>query len=371
MPLVVVDARGLTFRPSGARTRLVSLLSAYAALPERFDVCVVATAARGAPEHFRGCDLEVIEQQLTARRKAQAALRLVGHPFDFADLVHRETLPVPVLQRVPVLVTIHDLRSSEARSLASSVGKGFYERVVFPRAAQSLSRIIAVSQATAAQVELHLGVEEAVVAVIPNGVTGPGTNQATARTVDEPYVLAFGHMEPRKNLQTVLPAMQLAARSPHVPNVLVIAGRDLGGANPLRQAYAALRAPTFELIVIDDVDDAMRESLLQHAECLVAPSKIEGFGLVPLEALSRGTPAVVADIPATREAMGTAADFVDPDRPAAFAHAIEKVVDNPHRLLANAPGVLSHHSWVRSAELLHQVWTTSLDPSRRLGGTSP
>jgi glycosyltransferase involved in cell wall biosynthesis len=47
----------------------------------------------------------------------------------------------------------------------------------------------------------------------------------------------------------------------------------------------------------------------RRAEVVVCPSRFEGFGLTPMEAIACGRPVVVSDIPPHREFLGTAPRF--------------------------------------------------------------
>jgi len=47
----------------------------------------------------------------------------------------------------------------------------------------------------------------------------------------------------------------------------------------------------------------------RSAEVVVCPSRFEGFGLTPMEAIACGRPVVVSDIPPHREFLGTAPRF--------------------------------------------------------------
>jgi glycosyltransferase involved in cell wall biosynthesis len=49
------------------------------------------------------------------------------------------------------------------------------------------------------------------------------------------------------------------------------------------------------------------------AELFVFPSLYEGFGLAPLEAMACGTPVVASSLPALVEAVGDAAELVNPE----------------------------------------------------------
>jgi glycosyltransferase involved in cell wall biosynthesis len=82
------------------------------------------------------------------------------------------------------------------------------------------------------------------------------------------------------------------------------------------------------------------------------PSWLEGFGLPPLEALARGTPAIVSDLPVFEETLGAAALRFAPGDAAALADALLRVGRERERLLAAAPPL---PRWQDAAGTLHAV----------------
>ncbi len=84
-----------------------------------------------------------------------------------------------------------------------------------------------------------------------------------------------------------------------------------------------------------NIRNALEAGSLSHAETLermgqaevfVSPSLYEPFGLAALEAAACRTPLVLADIPTYREVWDSAALFVPPNDPAAYAEAIERLL---------------------------------------------
>jgi glycosyltransferase involved in cell wall biosynthesis len=73
-----------------------------------------------------------------------------------------------------------------------------------------------------------------------------------------------------------------------------------------------------------DVVDAYR-----RAAVAVCPSRFEGFGLAPIEAIAVGTPAVASDIPPHREFVGHAAEFFSPDDEHTLLKAIGAALHRP------------------------------------------
>ena len=94
------------------------------------------------------------------------------------------------------------------------------------------------------------------------------------------------------------------------------------------------------------------DALYHHALAVVLPSWLEGYGLPPLEALARGTPAVVADLPIYDGTLGGAALRFPAGDAAALADALARVEGERERLLAAAPPL---PSWREAAEALRGI----------------
>ena len=73
---------------------------------------------------------------------------------------------------------------------------------------------------------------------------------------------------------------------------------------------------------IGRVDEEDKAALYRNAECFVFPSRFEGFGLGPLEAMACGTPVVTTDSTSLPEVVGPAAFTVDADDARDMAGAI-------------------------------------------------
>jgi glycosyltransferase involved in cell wall biosynthesis len=79
--------------------------------------------------------------------------------------------------------------------------------------------------------------------------------------------------------------------------------------------------------ILGRVTDAELRALYENAICLIFPSRYEGFGLPPLEAMTCGCPLVAAHAGAVPEVCGDAALWFDPLRPETLVEALERLLD--------------------------------------------
>jgi glycosyltransferase involved in cell wall biosynthesis len=92
--------------------------------------------------------------------------------------------------------------------------------------------------------------------------------------------------------------------------------------------------------------------LVAGALALVHPSRYEGFGLTPLEAMASGTPAVVSEAGSLPEVTGGAALTADADDPDAWAGRLEQLRDDEgirSDLIARGGERAAEFTWQRAA----------------------
>jgi glycosyltransferase involved in cell wall biosynthesis len=158
----------------------------------------------------------------------------------------------------------------------------------------------------------------------------------------------MGSFMPYKNVETL--ARALHALPGHRLHLL----SRIGDAD--RARLTAL-APEGALVIHDGVTDAEYGELLDGALALATMSLDEGFGLPLVEAMVRGTPVVVSDIPIFREIGGEAAVYADPRDVAAVAAAIRELGDPDAwaRRSAASREQAARFDWNRSARALLEV----------------
>jgi glycosyltransferase involved in cell wall biosynthesis len=143
--------------------------------------------------------------------------------------------------------------------------------------------------------------------------------------------LMVGTIEPRKgHLQAISAFEHLWRRGVDVDLVIVGAEGWRGLPDDQRRTIpaivAALRASPEHgkrLRWIEKLNDDLLESVYRDADCLLAASDGEGFGLPLIEAAQHGTPILARNLPVFREIAGDHATWFEGEKPEDLARAVE------------------------------------------------
>lgn len=133
------------------------------------------------------------------------------------------------------------------------------------------------------------------------------------RPLDKPYFVVLSTIEPRKNHLLLLHVWRqlVAELGDAAPQLVVIGQRgwECEQVVDLLDRCEALRGHVVELSRCDDRELA---TWLAHAQALLFPSFIEGFGIPLVEAMMLGVPVIASDLPVFREIAGDIPRYLDP-----------------------------------------------------------
>lgn len=254
---------------------------------QKDDVEVYSLSWRSYGHHLTDNVSNSLFRRLAAARLDILLQDELNHPSLFW---HNRRLQATV--SYPIISVVHHLRSDEGRPFWQN---WFYRRIERQYLA-SVDGFVTNSEATRTAVEALVGPDKPVVVARPGGdrwrirLDGTGI-RARANEPGPLRVVFLGNLIPRKGLHTLLAAL---ARMPAGTVTLDVIGSP--AADP---AYSArMQALAGELHLEAGVAfrgllaDAQVAEHLTGSHALVVPSRHEGFGIVYLEGMGFGLPAI-------------------------------------------------------------------------------
>jgi glycosyltransferase involved in cell wall biosynthesis len=328
---VAIDATPLLGVRAGIGQYVAGLVSALDALVDGPEIVLTAFTWRGADglASWAAPRRAVATRRVPARLLQQTWLRGPFPPVEWlsgpVDVFHGTNFVLPPTRRAAGVVTIHDLAYLDHPDTVTPATLR-YRRLV-PAGLRRAGAVCTPSRTVADRVVEVYGVDPRRVFVTPNGLgarwragpSRPAPAWLRARGLPERYVLFVGTVEPRKNVPVLLDAYRRLLARGERPPALVVAGSP--GWDP---APAAVDLPADTVVVTGYLADDDLATVTAGASCLVLPSRAEGFGLPPLEALACGVPVVVSDLPVFREVLGPFATYVPPGNAEALAAAVAR-----------------------------------------------
>ena len=253
------------------------------------------------------------------------------------DLYHSLFYAAPVRRPpgVKVVQTVHDL-TPVLFPEAFTRRQRLIFRAAFACAARA-DRVVSVSENTRRDLARLAAIPPAHVEVIPPGIdpafrdapvcTEPDPALLERHGVDGPYLLHVGGFDPVKNLSAALEALA-RLRGEGFPHRLVVAG-DPGSHGPAFRREAERLWIEAAVTTTGWIPVSGLIRLYQGAEVMVYPSRYEGFGLPPVEAMACGTPVVASSAGSLPEVLGDSCPLVDPDDAEGFAREIGRLLRDP------------------------------------------
>ncbi len=268
-------------------------------------------------------------------------------------------LPLVRTPGKPYVVTVHDLIPLLMPETVSRAYRWQF-RLWLARSVRVADRIVCVSECTRNDLLARHPEAADKVSVAYNGVDHVDGHVPDATTEDflralslpQRFALYAGSLDVRKNVSLVLDALErLKARGRPVP--LVMMGQAWFGSGAVETRVARLRSEGHDIRTLGYQSEPVFFELMRRATVFVFPSRYEGFGLPPLEAMRLGTPAIVSTTGATPEVCGEAAPAVRPDDAEGLAEAMDRLMrsDAERRRWADeGRKQAARFTWARCAE---------------------
>ncbi|MDQ6801706.1 MAG: glycosyltransferase family 4 protein [Acidobacteriota bacterium] len=256
-----------------------------------------------------------------------------------ADVLWGPHGTVPIALRIPSVVTLHDFTS------LTMPGRHIFKTIAsfnlfISESLKRAGRVAAVSKTIANEAMHWFGVPREIIEIIPNGVDEffhPGGARGE-------YILFVGTLEPRKGIDDLIAAWH-SIPMPRPP--LILCGERGWGVH----VPAGIEVTGW-------IDRERLRELYRGARIFVYPSRYEGFGIPPLEAMACGAPVIATRTGAIPDYAEGAALLINPgDRDGLRSAMLRLLGDAQLRDDLGARGVerAKQFRWERSAQLMTEL----------------
>ena len=344
--------------PGGSAVAALELAAALRSAPTPTEIVAVGAARKNGGGNVSLPNPTVsyrLPYPLLYEKWNRSELGSVDRLVPDADAVHLTLALCPAKDRLPQVCTVHDMFPFTHPETLTARGAKVLQAGLH-RVLERADLIATPSQASADELVTH-GADADRVRVVPWGATPVEFSDIDLEQIrrrhglPDRFVMFAGTVEPRKNLDVLLAAIELAQDDVH----LVLVGPSGWGEVSTRvRGLAAERVRVLGSLERRDLLGAMT---MASAVCM--PSLAEGFGLPALEAMAQGTPVIHSATPALREVVGDAGPSVAVDDVAGWADEMSSFILDEARsaelgLVARERALPS--TWERTAAIMRSVY---------------
>lgn len=296
----------------------------------------------------------------------------LGIPFHFfiptdADVLQFFNFTIPQGIDAKTVTIVHDMAY---KAIPEAVPKKtqMWLQNWLPRTCRQCSVIATVSSFSKSEIMKYLGIEKSKIEVVYSGVDTDIYRPMIDRSVIQDvldkyhikgkYFLYVGTLEPRKNVTKIIEAyVEYKRRSPE-PAILVLVGKKGWMYDEIFREIRDLGIEA-DVIITGYMKDEDKRKMIQGASVFVFPSKYEGFGTPPLEAMACGVPVISSNMSSLPEVVGEGGILVNPDSAGEIADAMVYLMDNcnaRYEMGRKAFAQAQRFTWEKTAERMRQIY---------------
>lgn len=272
---------------------------------------------------------------------------------DFVHFPANKGTP-PLYRKVLTVVTINDLIPFALPKLyfTNMIDERMY-RLTSRLSARSADLIVTLSEYSKNDIYRNLDCRCEVVIVPPaHFLDAPVVDEEVIRSPEENHYLYFGGYDPRKGIEILVAAFHELYTAGAVKIPLIIVGEPRYDSMPGLREKILAASRDGAVIETGALPDRELAHFIRNAKALIYPSRYEGFGLPPLEAMTLGCPVITTKATSIPEVCGDAALYVTPEDRGALATAILAMENHDHlRRDLRAKGIerAKMFTWEKSA----------------------
>jgi glycosyltransferase involved in cell wall biosynthesis len=319
---VGIDVTPLLAQRTGVDQYIVQLLRALPRVAPEAHFTVFANREDSAELAGLPANVELRAMSVRSRTRRLLFQQLLLPPVASSlglDVLHSTSFFQPVWRgRVQHFLSVHDMTSFSHPDVHTRLRRSRVYRAGITASVRRANLISVPSQFVADELlRIEPSVPRARVRVVPYGIgdqfsaVGAGEIERVRAKLRLParYILFVGTIQPRKGVDVLVEAYRRLVEEQRVPEHLVLAGDRGWGLDELRDVLQT--APLQHCVHLPGyVSERDLPALYAGASVFVYPSRVEGFGFPPLEAMAVGIPVIACDTSAVTENLRGAAELV-------------------------------------------------------------
>ncbi len=237
------------------------------------------------------------------------------------------------MERTPYVLTVHDMSWHLFPEFFTTKDQMAFKLNRPEQTINNARTIICPSTSTRTDLLSYSKQSEDKIQVVPHGIDQTIFNHKptpqdhgikSKYSLNRPYLLFLGTLEPRKNLSALLDAFEKIQKD-HPELMLVMAGGSGWKSEEIKNRLAQNE----NVVYLEYVPHEHRPALYRQATAFIFPSIYEGFGLPVLEAMACGIPVITSNTSSLPEITKDAAILIDPFNSADLALSINQILDDP------------------------------------------
>lgn len=322
---VVIDARPLSHPQAGGYRSYVSALVQGLAAVKPDDVEILLYLDRPTETAFP-FETRTLSP---SRLKTDFALFAQQVKRDKPDLVHGTVNYLPLGLPCKSVLLLYDAlllkrypwEGKVKRTLRQRLLNGYWA-FLMRHSARVATRCFTISRGAAQELASVLGGSAERFPIIPIGLTLPLPEPGLKR--EKNTILAIAAPDARKNIEAVYAALPLLSDLAPTLKLVCTSARTAAVAES-----EVGRRGLKNVQLLRGLDNQALSNAYARASVFCFPSRLEGFGLPPLEAMQAGTPVVSSNALPMPEVLGDAPLYADPEKPEALANALRCLLTEP------------------------------------------
>ena len=262
---------------------------------------------------------------------------IAEHGSAFDVIIDNQTLSDPMVriaEQIPLITVLHHPIAIDRDVAVANAGSWWRAALASrwhsfitaqARAVKALPHFLAVSEAARESYRERCGLAPEKAMIGLNGINHDNFYADPQIVRDDNHIVAVASADvPVKGLDILIDALGLLRDRNCRPQLTVVGTLREG---PTKRAIKAQKL-TEQVQFVSGLSDPDMADLFRRASVFVSPSRFEGFGFPPAEAMACGAPVIVSTGGALPEVAGDAGIVVPVEDPDALADAIETVLND-------------------------------------------